>query len=75
MIFHVGLVKYHGTPPDQPPDLPVLLHGKVIPTPDKALHARLYRGVCQILIQWQGQPASATSWEDLTDFQHRYPSF
>jgi len=27
------------------------------------------------LIQWQGEPAASTTWEDLEDFQERYPSF
>lgn len=33
-VFYVCLLKkYHGTPPNESPPLPVLLHGKVIPTP------------------------------------------
>jgi len=43
--------------------------------PERALRARLYRGVRQILVQWQGAPPSSASWEDLADFQQRYPTF
>lgn len=68
-VFHVDLLtKYHGTPPDQPPALPVLPDGKVQPTPNKVVRVRLCRGVHQILIQWQGQPALTASWEDLASF-------
>ncbi|KAK1695119.1 hypothetical protein QYE76_011816 [Lolium multiflorum] len=28
-----------------------------------------------VLIQWEGQPASAASWEDVTAFRDRYPGF
>ena len=27
-----------------------------------------------MLIHWEGQPASAASWEDVTPFRERYPS-
>jgi hypothetical protein len=50
-------------------------HGVVIPTPEQALKVRLCRGVRQSLVQWKGQPASSTSWEDLELFQHKYPEF
>jgi hypothetical protein len=29
----------------------------------------------EVLIQWEGQPASAASWEDVTAFRERYPDF
>jgi len=47
----------------------------VVPQLDRALKSRLYRGVRQVLIQWKGAPPSAASWEDLQEFQERYPSF
>ena len=49
--------------------------GAALPAPAKALKARLARGVRQVLIQWEGTPASAASWEDIDDFIQRYPSF
>jgi hypothetical protein len=75
-VFHVGVLKkYHGPPPEGPPMLPPLFQGRVHPTPIQALRARIARGIQQVLIQWEGQPASAASWEDVTAFRDRYPSF
>jgi hypothetical protein len=65
-VFHVGLLKkFVGLPPDEPPALPPMKHGVVIPTPEQALTVRLCWGVRQILVRWKGQPASSTSWEDV----------
>ena len=75
-VFHVGVLKkYHGPPPEVPPMLPALFQGRVHPTPVQALRARIARGVQRVLIHWEGQPASAASWEDVTTFRERYPSF
>jgi hypothetical protein len=75
-VFHVGLLKrFVGTPPTTPPALPPIHHGAAQPTPERASRTRLSRGVRQVLIQWQGEPAASTTWEDLEDFQERYPSF
>ena len=43
--------------------------------PERAVRARLARGVRQILIHWKGKPASAATWEDLDSFRERHPSF
>jgi hypothetical protein len=32
-------------------------------------------GVRQALVQWEGLPPSSASWEDLEQFQERYPAF
>ena len=75
-VFHVGVLKkYHGPPPEVPPMLPPLFQGRVHPTPVQALRARIALGIQQVLIHWEGQPASAASWEDVTTFRERYPSF
>ena len=37
-------------------------------------HTRLAR-IRQVLIHWQGEPAASATWEDLDNFQDRYPSF
>jgi len=75
-VVHVGLLKpFKGVPPASPPPLPPLHHGAVVLAPERALRARLYRGVHQILVQWQGAPPSSASWEDLAEFQERYPAF
>jgi hypothetical protein len=75
-VFHVGVLKkYHGPPPESPPKLPPLFQGRVHPTHVQALRARITRGIQQVLIQWEGQSASAASWEDVIAFCDRYPSF
>nr|AAL82656.1 retrotransposon protein, putative, unclassified [Oryza sativa Japonica Group]AAM18147.1 Putative gag-pol polyprotein [Oryza sativa Japonica Group] len=75
-VFHVGLLKpFVGVSPSAPLALPPIQHGAAQPVPRQVLRARLARGVRQLLVQWEGLPASATSWEDLDDFRNRYPSF
>jgi hypothetical protein len=75
-VFHVGLLKpFVGTPLMSPPALPPVQHGAVLPSPRQVLRARLARGVRQLLVQWEGLPSSATSREDLEEFQQRYPAF
>jgi hypothetical protein len=75
-VFHVGVLKkYHGPPPKGLLILPPLFQGRVHPTPVQALRARIARGIQQVLIQWEGQPTPAVSWEDVTAFYDRYPSF
>jgi len=75
-VFHIGLLKrFNGQPPESPPPLPPMHHCAAIPVPAAAVKARLARGVRQVLIQWQGQPASAASWEDVDSFVQRYLQF
>jgi hypothetical protein len=75
-VFHVGLLKkFVGTQPTSPPALPPTHHGATQPVPERATRTRLARGVHQVLIQWQGEPAVSATWEDLEDFQDRYPAF
>jgi hypothetical protein len=73
-VFHVSLLKkFEGTAPAVAPQLPTLLHGKVIPSPDRVLRARLNRGVWELLIKWQGRSEADTTWEQLEDFKRSYP--
>jgi hypothetical protein len=75
-VFHVGLLKkFVGTPPSTPPLLPQVHHGAIVPVPACVLRLRLFDDVRQALVQWEGQPPSATSWEDLEQFKERYPQF
>lgn len=75
-VFHVCLLKkFVSDPPATPPSLPPIHHRAMVPIPERALKAWLCRGVCQILVRWQGLPASSTSWEDIPQFQQRYPHF
>ena len=50
-------------------------NGVVEPEPEHAVHARLARGIRQVLIQWKGEPAASATWEDLDSFRDRFPSF
>jgi hypothetical protein len=75
-VFHVGVVKkFIGTPPATPPALPTILHGAVLPEPDRVVNARLARDVRQLLVHWRDEPATSATWEDLDDFRTRYPDF
>jgi hypothetical protein len=74
-MFHVGLPKkFIGSPPDDPPMLPPIQNGVIVPTPQRALKVWLCRGARQTLIQWLHQPPSTASWED-HQFQQCYPDF
>jgi hypothetical protein len=73
-VFHVSLLKkYEGCVPDQMVPLPDLLRGKVVPTPEKVLRARLNRGVWEVLVKWVGRAAADTTWEQVEDFKNTYP--
>ena len=74
--FHVGLLKkFVGQQPELPPLLPPTHNGAIVAVPSQALKTRLYRGIRQILVQWEGLPPSSASWEDLSSFQEQNPSF
>jgi len=51
------------------------VHGRVLPTPEKVIRARLNRGVWQLLVHWVGRPAADASWEPLKDFVKLYPQW
>jgi len=77
-VFHVALLKpFVGTPPSSvaPVPLPSLVHGRVVPVPLLVVRARLYRGVWELLVHWEGQSAADASWTALGDFKRVYPSF
>ena len=45
-VFHVGLLKkFQGTPPQEPPALPPVRHGAIVPEPEQAVKSRLVRGM------------------------------
>jgi hypothetical protein len=54
-VFHVSLLKkFEGTAPSDVPQLPQILHGKVVPSPERVMRARLKRGVWELMVKWQG---------------------
>ena len=74
-VFHVSLLKkFEGTPPTSVVPLPDLLNGRVLPSPEKVVRARLNRGVWELLVQWIGRAPSDATWENLLEFKSAYPS-
>jgi hypothetical protein len=75
-VFHVGVLKkFVGPPPTSPPLLAPILHGAAVPAPSRVTQGRTARGVRQVLVEWEGEPSHAATWEDLDDFRARFPSF
>jgi hypothetical protein len=75
-VFHIGLLKkFHGAPPQEPTPLPPVRHGAVVPEPERAVKARLARGVRQVLVQWKGASPASSTWEDVDRFRTLYPQF
>ena len=75
-VFHVGqLKKYQGTPPTEPPQLPLLHHGAIDHEPERAVRYRLARGVHQALVQWKGASAASATWEDVATLRSKFPQF
>jgi hypothetical protein len=75
-VFHVVfLKKFHGAPPATPATLPPIKHGRILPEPEKALRARLNRGVWEIMVKWAGQAAANATWEQVSEFKEAFPSF
>lgn len=75
-VFHVGFLKqFFGVPPDQPPALPVLHHGRVLIEHAAVLKLRLVRGRQELLVRWKGAPPAESSWVDLEDFRQQFPEF
>ncbi|OQU88540.1 uncharacterized protein LOC8060739 isoform X2 [Sorghum bicolor] len=66
---------FSGSVPATAPSLPPMLHGNMLPIPVSILRSRLARGQWQVLVRWEGLPASEASWEDVESFQQRCPAF
>jgi hypothetical protein len=75
-VFHVVfLKKFHVAPPATPATLPPIKHGCILPEPEKALSARLNRGVWEIMVKWAEQAAANATWEQVSEFKEAFPSF
>jgi hypothetical protein len=49
--------------------------GRVLPTLERVLRARLRRQEWHLLMQWSGSSASEATWEPLARFRESYPNF
>lgn len=75
-VFHVALLKkFEGQAPASVPALPPLVHGRVLPTPEKVVRARHNRSVWELLVRWVGRAAADSTWESLEDFVNLYPDW
>jgi hypothetical protein len=72
-VFHVALLKkFEGQPPTAVTPLPPIQHGRVIPTHEKVIRARLNRGNWEVLVAWQGHASTGATWEKVIDFKLAY---
>jgi hypothetical protein len=72
-VFHVALLKkFEGNPLSEITPLPPIQHGRVIPTPEKVIRARLNKGNWEALVSWQGQSSTDATWEKVTNFKLTY---
>ena len=69
------LKKYEGAPPADIVQLPLIKHGRVLPTPAKAIRARPNQGNWEVFIQWVGRPAGDATWEMVSEFTQEHPEF
>jgi hypothetical protein len=75
-VFHVAFLKYIGEPPSSIVPLPVVAHGRAVPTPEKVVRVRPTADSWDLLVQWVGHSAAAAAtWERLPVFKEQYPSF
>jgi hypothetical protein len=72
--FHVALLKkFEGTPHDAVILLLAIQRGRVLPTPNKVIKARLNRGIWEILVSWQGRASTIRAWKKVDEFKKEYP--
>jgi hypothetical protein len=75
-VFHVVfLKKFAGSPQTHTPQLPPIVCGRVVPVPEKVVHARPTASSWEVLTQWQGKTAAEATWEPLEQFKEAYPKF
>ncbi|TKW34406.2 hypothetical protein SEVIR_2G307401v4 [Setaria viridis] len=75
-VFHVVfLKKHHGEPPAAIVPLPPIGHGRALPVRAAVVHARPTKTSWELLVQWEGRATAEATWEDLTAFKERYPTF
>lgn len=67
-VFHVFLLKPFKGPSVAPPLLPLLVDGRVVPTPARVLKFRLNHGSWEILVVWAGCSNINATWELRTSY-------
>ena len=75
-VFHVSCLKpFHGSSVSIEPSLPVLTQGELQPLPKAILDSRCVHNSNQVLVHWDGLSPADSSWEDVSSFSSRFPSF
>jgi hypothetical protein len=57
------------------PPLPPIVHGRVVPTLERMVHARPTATSWELLVQWQGRTVVEATWEEMQPFKEAYPDF
>lgn len=68
-IFHVVFLKFTGATPEQIIPLPVIVHGRMVSSPEAILCACPSATSWDLLVQWSGQPPETAAWEPLEQFK------
>jgi hypothetical protein len=58
-----------------PHALPPMVRGRVIPVPDRVVHARPTASSWELLVRWQGHDAAEASWVPLEQFKEEFQDF
>lgn len=77
-VFHVSLLKKQLGAQDRTlSSLPSIVDesGELQPQPSAILKHRRTGHKCEMLIQWDGLPASEATWEEESSFMARFPHF
>lgn len=73
-VFHVSVLKkWVGVGMPVQDHLPQVDEDKLLP--QAILEQRRHQGVLELLVHWQGKSPADATWELLSDFQLRYPTF
>jgi hypothetical protein len=80
-VFHVSKLRpYHGTPPSEPPTLPISVTSTAVQMePQQLLGSRTLLAnsgsVQQLLVQWKGLKEEVATWENLEEFVSTWPDY
>lgn len=77
-IFHVTLLKKKlGSKVSTQPQLPLHMEGQdeLRVRPQAVLDRRTRQNKTEVLVHWQGLPATDATWEDLNSVVHQFPQY